>query len=909
MIQNKGQKKGAIKKTRLCEQKGHMGAREATIAPPKMKVAVLCGGPSLEKGISLNSARSVLDHLSSDTVEIVPIYFSSKDPYAISRAQLYSNTPSDFDFKLKRSAKPLSKTALITTLRHVDMVFPVMHGRFGEDGEIQSLLERHKIPFIGSSAAACKQAFDKFDANEFIRQHGFFVLPSALLKIYHNDHREIIEHFFKQHKIERAIVKPAKGGSSIGVFSVATPSEALRKVQLLFSKRMDTRVVLEPFAQGVEFTVIVLENRFGLPVALPPTEIETDYTEHQIFDFRRKYLPTRHVIWHCPPRFDDHVVEKIQAQAEQIFALLKMSDFARFDGWVLPNGEIWFCDFNPISGMEQNSFLFQQSSRIGLAHADVLRYILANACRRHGVRLPLGYQAGQSELAALEDLAEGESRSVTGVVGIPNHAAKKDDGTKNVAEHITKQPRKEINVLFGGHCSERQVSLMSGTNAWLKLRGSKQYCPHPFLWDVEGNIWRLPYQLALSHTVEEITENCKNNVAAEARLLSFERRARLKLGLTEDKDSAEFFAPQKMTLEEFVRSSVDRAGDSPPCIFNALHGGDGENGNMQALFTKSGIKFNGSGEETSRLCIDKWATSSLVKRLGLPGISSIAGKTVSAAELLAMNDEASHDLWHTLRQELGAKTFVIKPVSDGCSTGIVHLYSPRDLTRYMALLSARAAFAPKGTFAGQTDIIEMPLCDATNTGYFLFECFIETDIFRVKNNQLKYTRRTGWVEMTIGLLEKSACTNSHDYHVTSEIGTTHQPHLAHSPRRFKALNPSVSIAEGEVLSVEEKFQGGTGVNITPPPEEIVSSKIVTKIKQRAEILAEHLGLAGYARIDMFVNVTTGELLIIEVNTLPALTPSTVLYHQALTEHPPIFPRELLEILIALSCNTAAVANR
>ena len=132
-------------------------------------------------------------------------------------------------------------------------------------------------------------------------------------------------------------------------------------------------MVLEQFARGIEFTVVVLENRFGLPVAIMPTEVEKDYEAHQIFDYRRKYLPTGQFTFHCPPRFANQVIERIQVQAEQLFALFGMHDFARFDGWVLENGELWFADFNPIWD-GQNSFLFQQAARVGLSHRAVLRH-------------------------------------------------------------------------------------------------------------------------------------------------------------------------------------------------------------------------------------------------------------------------------------------------------------------------------------------------------------------------------------------------------------------------------------------------------------------------------------------------------------------------------------------------------
>ena len=133
--------------------------------------------------------------------------------------------------------------------------------------------------------------------------------------------------------------------------------------------------------------------------------------------------------------------------------------------------------------------------------------------------------------------------------------------------------------------------------------------------------------------------------------------------------------------------------------------------------------------------------------------------------------------------------------------------------------------------------------------------------------------------MTIGILERNLSTSL-------KAGS-----------KMHAFNPSITIAEGEVLSLEEKFQGGTGINITPPPKEIMKPAVIEKTRKYAEKLAESIGIKGYCRIDAFMNVHNGNLLIIEVNTLPGLTPSTVLYQQALSEKPAIFPRELLEKII------------
>lgn len=769
----------------------------------------------MERGISLNSARSVMDHLSNDNIEIVPIYFDQKKrAYKISRAELYSNNPSDFDFKLAQKSAPLSQKSLIKLLKSTDIVMPAMHGPFGEDGQIQTFLEKNNIPFVGSSSGSCKMAFDKYNANKILQEKGFFTLPSALLKIYSKDNAKIVKEFFEKHKIKRAVVKPATGGSSIGVFSVNTPKEVIEKANLLFSKRMDTRVVLEPFAEGKEFTIIILQNKLGLPVALIPSEIEMAYHEGRIFDFRKKYLPTNQVKYHCPARFPNEIIEKIQTEAKQLFSLLKMNDFARFDGWVFPDGKIWFPDFNPIPGMEQNSFVFQQSSRLGMSHSDLLRYVVRNSCLRQKV-----------------DFAEFLKQN--------------------------KKEKKPVSVIFGGKTSERQVSLMTGTNVWLKLRKSDTYSPKPYLLDFENNVWELPYAFILNHTVEEIIGNAKNAGINQKNTENIVEKIKTEL-LLKDIDATEpFFMPKKISLENLIKKSK--------FVFLGLHGGDGENGNFQKILAKNEVKFNGSDEKISRLCMDKYITGEFIRNAKIEGVNTALQKVVFLKDI-KINKIIK--LWSELKSELNTKTIIIKPKDDGCSTGVAHLYREADLENYLKYLTKKENFIPAGTLLHQESIIEMPMKAIKEV---LFEKFIETDLVHFKGNKLKYTRKSGWVEVTIGILEIN--------------------------RKLYAFNPSLTVAEGEVLSVEEKFQGGTGINITPPPKDIVKQKAISMTRELAQKLATKIGIKGYARIDAFMNVLTGALIVIEVNTLPALTPSTVLYHQALAEKPQIFPLQLLEKII------------
>lgn len=129
-----------------------------------LRVGLVCGGPSAERGISLNSARSVLDHIQGDDLQISCYYIDCElNAYAISSAQLYSNTPADFDFKLDSLAQGFSSLSEFAEnlSASVDIVFPVIHGPFGEDGTIQELLERSNIPYVGTRSSECRKAFDK----------------------------------------------------------------------------------------------------------------------------------------------------------------------------------------------------------------------------------------------------------------------------------------------------------------------------------------------------------------------------------------------------------------------------------------------------------------------------------------------------------------------------------------------------------------------------------------------------------------------------------------------------------------------------------------------------------------------------------------------------------------------------
>ncbi len=782
-----------------------------------MRIAVICGGPSAERGISLNSARSVMDHLTSLGWEIVPFYCDmQKNFYRLSPSQLYSNTPSDFDFKLKHTAKPLSEAEFIKECRTTDLVFPAIHGAFGEDGELQELLEKHKIPFVGSPGKTCRLMFDKGEANAHMARHGFATLPNC--RIGDEETPDAVAKklaaFFAEQRIEKAVVKPSAGGSSLGVATVHTPTEAAEKAHEIFAQKHGREALVEPFCDGQEFTVLVLENPQGKPVALIPTEISLSGGD--FFSFRHKYLPTCHVEYHCPPRFPDEIIGDIQKAAEVLFAFFKMRDFARLDGWLMKDGRVLFSDFNPISGMEQNSFLFIQGSRLNLSHSEMLRAIVTRAAERNKINH--------------------QEKPVT----------KKADAQK-------------VRVLFGGSTAERQVSLMSGTNVWLKLLHVPEYRPEPYILTPDDHVWHLPYSYTLNHTVEEILSHCAEAETTVARLKILTPPLRQRLGLPPLPANADLM-PRRMSLEQFC----EEAKNENAFVFNALHGGEGEDGRLQAVFDRFGLAYNGSGPEASRLCMDKDETGNAIRALNDAALTS--------APKISFKPEAVPDaetLWQDAVGKLQSADILIKPQADGCSAGVVRLQSAKELAIYLKALADRQPVLAAGTLAHQAQAIELPL----HVDQLILEPFIVTDDIHVENLELIYAKKTGWIELTVGLLEQ----NGH-YH---------------------ALSPSITVAQGAVLSLEEKFQGGTGVNLTPPPESIVKPDQITLIKNKIERAAKALGIEGYARIDIFFNLHSNQTMIIEANSLPGLTASTVIFHQALSEIPPLPPRAFLAKLVEL----------
>jgi D-alanine-D-alanine ligase-like ATP-grasp enzyme len=405
---------------------------------------------------------------------------------------------------------------------------------------------------------------------------------------------------------------------------------------------------------------------------------------------------------------------------------------------------------------------------------------------------------------------------------------------------------------------------MSGTYVWLKLRKSQDYDSAPYFLDTDGQVWQLPYMFCLFHTVEEIAESCHHAKDIINKLEELAPPIRKRLGLSAD---VKFPCPTPQNLDDFIKD----AKSENAFVFLGLHGGIGEDGTIQSMLDKAGVLYNGSGSAASALCMDKNATGAAITKAAIPNVSTAAKRAVTIPDDFKNFKTADYqNFWNTLCADLKTNSFIIKPQSDGCSAGVIHLRSAMDIQTYIDLLNDHAPYIPAGTFHGQKELVEM---SRSGSSSYLIESFIETDIIRINHTTLSYEDKIGWIELTVGVLTNVA------------------------RDEFYTLNPSITVAEGDMLSLEEKFQGGTGINITPPPESILSRKQCDHLRSSIAKVAKVLGIDNYARIDLFYNRKTDDIIVIEANTLPGLTPATVIYHQALAEDPPLFPTEFLSSII------------
>jgi D-alanine-D-alanine ligase len=307
----------------------------------KIRLALIAGGTSDEREVSLRGAAGVEKALNPDKYEVVRY-----DP-ATDLARIAADAGS------------------------IDAAFLLLHGVHGEDGTIQGFLDLLGIPYQGAGVLGSALAMDKHLAKTMYQLHGLPVAPWVMVEPGDvKDSTRIVREVGLP-----CVVKPVRQGSSIGM-SIVRTAEQLPQA-LLLALRHDNEVMVEAYIKGRELTVGVLGNQELLP--LPLIEIIPN-AQYEFFDYEAKYQPgaSREV---CPAPVTDQIREKAQQYALRAHRCLQLRGYSRTD-MILSGNELYLLETNTIPGMTPTSLLPQAAAEAGLPFADLLDRLIELAMEK-----------------------------------------------------------------------------------------------------------------------------------------------------------------------------------------------------------------------------------------------------------------------------------------------------------------------------------------------------------------------------------------------------------------------------------------------------------------------------------------------------------------------------------------------
>jgi D-alanine-D-alanine ligase len=377
-----------------------MSEREQRPDAPRTRrprVAVVFGGRSNEHAISCATAGSVLQALDPERYDVVPVgitrdgrwVLESVDPerLAIGSADKLPEVDGSRAPVALQSASDGSELvvhepgAVPQTLGEVDAVFPLLHGPWGEDGTLQGLLEMVGVRYVGAGVLASAVGMDKHYMKVILQAHGLPVLPYAVLtaRDWDRDRAACVE------TVDSlgypVFVKPARGGSSIGISKVVDRDgldAAVKEAQL-----HDSKVVVEVAAEGArEIECGVLQGFGSNPPDVSVTaEISID-PQHDFYDFAAKYLPDEQTLLTVPADLSEPVTTRVQELAVRAFEVLSVEGLARVDFFVMPDDRVVVNEINTMPGFTPSSMFPRMWDATGLAYPDLVDRLVQLALHR-----------------------------------------------------------------------------------------------------------------------------------------------------------------------------------------------------------------------------------------------------------------------------------------------------------------------------------------------------------------------------------------------------------------------------------------------------------------------------------------------------------------------------------------------
>ncbi|MBR1909574.1 MAG: D-alanine--D-alanine ligase [Lachnospiraceae bacterium] len=334
-----------------------------------MKIAVLAGGISTERDVSLVTGREVYKALKENGHKAILLdaylgcetgpdeVFDADIDWASKVAPISEAAPDIEEVKRLRGAdsKEFFGPNVIKICQAADIVFMALHGDCGENGKVQAAFDLMGIKYTGTDSLSSALAMDKSLSKLMFKMYGVSTPDSYMLKSIDDDYRPQYP----------CVVKICNGGSSVGVYIANNESEYKSAVREAFG--YESRVMVEEYIKGREFTCCVIEGR-----ALPIVEIEP---KSGFYDYKNKYQEGS-TIETCPANIDEATTARIQAEAVKAYNALGIKTYARMDFLMSDTNEVYCLEANTLPGMTPTSLIPQEAAAAGVGYGQLCEWII-----------------------------------------------------------------------------------------------------------------------------------------------------------------------------------------------------------------------------------------------------------------------------------------------------------------------------------------------------------------------------------------------------------------------------------------------------------------------------------------------------------------------------------------------------
>ena len=870
----------------------------------KTRIGIIFGGQSKEREISFAGGRTVYDNLNKSLFEAVPVFVDSFGNFVeLNWEFIYKGTVRDFyppveflptnshfqlyaenlgaltDHQQTELFNKIGKRLTIDELKtKIDFAFLCLHGPYGEDGRIQGLFEFFQIPYSGSGILASAIGIDKAIQKELMINKGFNSPLYLTIKReqWINGTNKNNFKVVKEKIGFPCVIKPANQGSSICVSILHTDDEfafmsAVEKA--LFTKWLDASEWLkfsEEEKHNYTKTLADIREGIGMPLVISyPKELNSPiiYNPDDFIQYVDANLKS-----------DGYVLESLDGESTVLvegfidgkeFSCIVLED-EHGKAIALPPTEIRkgkeLFDYRSkyLPGLsrkitpidlpdEQIEAIRKECERLFKElHFDVYARIdgflsstgklFLNDPNTTSGMMPSSFffhQAAEIGLNPSQFLTfiirTSLAKRLMQSKGNPNYRTLLNNLDAQIHEDKHALSNKtRVAVILGGYSSERHISVESGRNVYEKLSSSSKYSPFPvFLTgnSQEHQLYNIPINLMLKDNADDIKEKVEN----------FKVHPIIKKIMEECSEITHKYASANHTSvpEKLDFSTLKQKSDE---VFIALHGRPGEDGAIQEKLDAIGLPYNGSNRESSSITIDKYRTNEILKTNGF---------LIAEHILITKKDwETDKNRFVELLQSKIKYPFIAKPVDDGCSSAVKKIKTLAEFEAFCKLIFRTTE--EFDTIAAETLHIKPK------------EEFPQKQVILVEE-LISKKEAAHFLEITGGMLTR--------YNKNGEL-------------EYEVFEASEALADGEILSLEEKFLAGQGQNITPAryaKSNTDRQKVSDQVKAALGGAAKALGVTGYCRIDAFVRVyddCRAEIIFIEVNSLPGMTPATCIFHQA-----------------------------